>query len=1004
MQAKTLVGVGIVLVATAITLYQLTGDKNTSPQPPIGIQAMTETDMEPGQSKSQTTEEVLTTDEEANVATVGQRIGDSPSETPALLQPDSQKGPFLNVEVIWAESRKPVREATVTLGREDWTGQYEKLSGQTDTEGKVAIAHPWGWREGWVGVTHPEAGNKGTPVILPQDHSVSIELDSGARVFGTVWIAPTGERAKGASVQLVVLGGFEARQTVEHLNAKSNEKGEFEFSNLSAGKMRLSAWMGPLYYESSGGTILLGAGHENGPHDIVLSEGAAVSGVVRESLSGEVISGAIVEHHNVATSSGPDGVYRLEGLPPEEIFYLTASANKHAAKSERVRRSLDGQTVQNFALDPAMTVELLAVDNYGTPIPDAEVREHGNIKEGFSIVLGWTDETGSASFSGMSRVKLPELSVSKIGYEDGVAMKQVKDTGTDRCDVVYELEGVADMDRAVTGHITDQVGNPIPGVSVQWSPTHGKAEGLDTVQTDENGRYTLDFQSEQDTCHLSVFGEGWSPSAREDVRTGSRDNPAVENFTLEIGHWLEGRVVDEQEGPIEKARVLVMPRGNDDYWSFPGVRREVYTDAQGEFRLDDLPGPKVNLSVRKKEKHAKEGLTPIDDENFEVDRRVTFVMLGQGMIRGKVLDKDTGEPIKVFRVKLTAGSGHSPLWRGETFNSPDGTFILLNLDREVEFSFTIESEGYVVKEIRDVRALHENQAEEQVISLSRGDFIEGNVIAAETGLPLAEATVSYGVLRKDNFYWGSPDQLANSQTVVTKSDGAFRFREETQGTIFALAKGRRRTAVMPNERASYRSDTDRIVIRMTPGESVAGTLVQNGIPMSNEPVGLKWTSKNVEFDGKPIEESIWGQRTDEQGQFSFDGLNPGTYKALGFLKHASDKERRVQYSRRIELNPGDQKHISLGDNLGSIVFRGRMLEEDGIPVIKAVFGLKPEFPWEYVEFWSNIDSNGHFYFQGLKPGRYQLTGKFFGLPGSPGIALQAIEIDADLQQDIEVSF
>ena len=121
------------------------------------------------------------------------------------------------------------------------------------------------------------------------------------------------------------------------------------------------------------------------------------------------------------------------------------------------------------------------------------------------------------------------------------------------------MKGRPVLERVVTGRVSDPRGIALKDIRVQWIHSWGKSKGREIAVTDKRGSYRLEFVSEKETHPISVFGEGWSPVIRGGVRTGTPERPARVDFTLEAGHWLEGRVVDEEKRPVPGVVVGAMP-------------------------------------------------------------------------------------------------------------------------------------------------------------------------------------------------------------------------------------------------------------------------------------------------------------------------------------------------------------------------------------------------------------------------------------------------------------
>ncbi|MCX6926450.1 MAG: carboxypeptidase-like regulatory domain-containing protein [Verrucomicrobia bacterium] len=129
----------------------------------------------------------------------------------------------------------------------------------------------------------------------------------------------------------------------------------------------------------------------------------------------------------------------------------------------------------------------------------------------------------------------------------------------------------------VGGIVRDASGKPAPGLSV-WPPP----EQLKTnLTTDVNGRFAL-VHRENPQVVLAV-------DALHNLAVSQELEEGVTNLDLQLKPALTitGRVEDPQGGPISNARALVYL--NSGSWGFPVYWQPVTTDAQGHFKIVNLP-------------------------------------------------------------------------------------------------------------------------------------------------------------------------------------------------------------------------------------------------------------------------------------------------------------------------------------------------------------------------------------------------------------------------------
>ncbi|MHC4206281.1 MAG: hypothetical protein ACYSTT_16645 [Planctomycetota bacterium] len=156
----------------------------------------------------------------------------------------------------------------------------------------------------------------------------------------------------------------------------------------------------------------------------------------------------------------------------------------------------------------------------------------------------------------------------------------------------------------VSGKVTDKnTGEPIANALVRGHIVIGKYRGPDLFEkcpyqettTDTEGNYQLQFitplttsgpsKGEDGLCvYVSAAGYETKPKyGRPAVTPGNIDYLDF-NFELGPGKSVKGVVVDEQNNPVEGARVRVQNGFNSD-WNFFGSLGETFTEKDGSFEV-----------------------------------------------------------------------------------------------------------------------------------------------------------------------------------------------------------------------------------------------------------------------------------------------------------------------------------------------------------------------------------------------------------------------------------
>ena len=149
-----------------------------------------------------------------------------------------------------------------------------------------------------------------------------------------------------------------------------------------------------------------------------------------------------------------------------------------------------------------------------------------------------------------------------------------------------------------------------------------------------------------------------------------------------------------------------------------------------------------------------ENNSSISDKFLETDKDdYRFTMTLPGHISGRVIDFDTGKPVKDFTVKLSfpeeckqedirAGFAAYIGSSGVKFQNEDGTFTISDLTNNAVFRVIVEAPDFTPTYIDRVTVKPVSQKEfDTVIELKAGVKIEGIVVDSLTGKPVPKAKV-----------------------------------------------------------------------------------------------------------------------------------------------------------------------------------------------------------------------------------------------------------------------
>ena len=1034
MKAKIVsIGAAIILAVVGTATYQ------TFQSPEGSTEEMAQTEATVIEEESSSPALQVEADTSAKETTIVSELPLAKSSEPkadateATLEQTPNPSPVQTIDfhVTWKDSGEDVEGAEIKLAwQAALADERMELSGHTDSKGWASLDISENASSAIATASHPDGASKKESVNLPRSEPYEMALDRGAVLFGRVILEGEGQAAAGASIR--------ANNTKEKgsVETTSGPDGAYELAGLDD-KVMVRAWLDS--YVLSPATdgrieVSLFPGQRNGPYDLLLQEGMTLKGFIRDGETNEPIAGARIKsdlNETVSaphgyyvlggltlagartksdmneTVSAPDGSYVLGGLTLEGKKTLAASADGYVERTASVKLTDEGENLVDFSLDPAMDVYVLVVDRDDRPVEGADVEEIKFEPNAIFYPPAKTDLAGLSVFHRTSRLNPSTFFVRKDGYEGCYGPGIKIDREASRGDLKIVLTESSSELRVFAGKVVDSQGLPIPGIMINGVDLRtGNATPVQTL-TDENGEYSLTFESPTIRFQISVSGEGWAPIIRRGVAAGTPENPAIVDFTLEWGHWLEGVVVDAEDVPVENVWVNYYYGGSPFSPVEKGVndKHRAKTDAEGGFRLEQLPGSSVALSLnppgRRDGKYVR-----TEFDNIEVDQELRLTLLEAGTISGRVVDKETGEPVRAFKIELSGDVKKS----NRSFNSPEGRFALNGLLREVEYNLTVESVGYASQKVGDMIALPEGEADELEIELLKKHALEGFVVDYKDETPVSGGRIAFGdwdgTMIEWDFQWiDKGSSLVNAQKTTTLADGEFRFLEGAEGTFFIHADGYRRMVLEPDQRGQYLTKDGRLRIPLEPGESVDGMRFQIGQPA--KPRAFLQLYRELQGNAKPgdaFSESFELQYVDPLGPFQWNDLRPGTYQLSTMLNIAGGTSHRYRAFKQFELMKGESKYVSICDDMGPLEFRGRLLSANGSPYRGVLIILRPAFAWDYVKFDSTAShqADGNFYFGGLKPGVYNVEASRYESGATHYATLPPIELTASLEQDIVI--
>lgn len=594
-------------------------------------------------------------------------------------------------------------------------------------------------------------------------------------------------------------------------------------------------------------------------HDVRVAAGLPLHGVVVDE-DGKPVAGGRVQAASAfagllrderIVTTGTDGRFRLDGLPPGEATLFVRKEGFAPAGRIRVAVAPESPPVR-ITLYRAPVLRGSVRTEAGEPVAGATVEISGELpsngRGGFSPApVRLRTATGpDGAFVGTAPVAAG--SVHLVAHSPGRPdAERTIPVATYAREIGADL--VVPEGLSIRGRVVDRRdGSGIVGARVCVA-------GADAAVTGPDGRFAVEGLSVgRKQLQVDAAGFGRPPTAFVDPPTSGDLTIA-----LDPARVIAGVVVREDGTPVAGIRVVADPVDGEP--GTPYVHAyDATTAADGTFRIEDLPDGDYRLMATGGKDFVRRTLPRV--EAGRTDVRIS-VEAG-GRIAGRIVDEGE-EPVPGARISAWPEEGPTDLDRvryAET--GEDGSFRVSGLEdgtyrldvsplgRSGEFLFTRKTgvrPGTTDLEIVMPRAL----------------AISGR-ITTEDGRPVTTGRVLAG-----DRTWAFPD-----------AEGRFTIPSLGAG-IHHLAYGTEDAAdgLRLLGRTDVAAGTDGVELVATPAEEIAGRVVNAaGEPVAGAGVG----ARPEEGGGRRI-----GTKTGADGTFHLRGLPPGTRWRL--VAYTEDRRR-----------------------------------------------------------------------------------------------------------------
>ena len=709
-----------------------------------------------------------------------------------------------------------------------------------------------------------------------------VTLKAGQALTGVVLVLPAGLAVKGRVVdeEAQPVAGAEIRVAPSEgrgparffrrvlggappPNAVTGADGWFTVAGLAAGSWDVTATHDG-FSPKTAPALPAPAKQPTGWPAIVLSRGAAVSGVVRDD-QGAPVAGAMVSLFGEGadpspTSTDAAGAFRVGDLAKGRPLMLTASAPGFAFSSRSVTPPAENValvlgksgTIRGKVVDGATGAPITAFSVAATP---AARGRRGFGGGGGPAAFGGSGAPSQAQFAedGSFEVSVAPGSWTVRASADGYRPADVSNVDVDAGETKEGIEISLKRGGGLTGHVVDNRGNPVPGANVACCSASGGGFGPGggggaasgpTATTDGDGRFQLDGLPDGHVT-LTVTSSDYVAASR-DV-----DPAATPDVTILVstGAEITGAVVSgDSNSPIPGAAVSLVPEG--DSGTSAGAPQNAQSDANGGFHFDHLAAGRYRLTAQTKTASSTPQDLVVADGQPMDGVRVTVASGSE--IDGAVTGLPPGQ-LGGVSVSATATG-----FQSSTTTSDDGHFTIASAPPGVVRIIASTTMPSVRTETKTVEVGDDGSPASVEIAFDGASRLSGNVTRG--GKPVTQFSLSATP--------DPPDGTGRRYTAMSDGSGHYEIDNMMDGGYDVVVTGSDspyRTTI------TVSGDTNGDIAM--PATAISGTVTD-----SSTGAPLEGASVQTETGAESTAQSLHRTVTDSTGAYSITGLDAGTYQ------------------------------------------------------------------------------------------------------------------------------
>ena len=758
--------------------------------------------------------------------------------------------------VLDGETELPVPAAQVRIEYRNWREEMPDRAfvwtANTDEDGKFLVRAvrtfgPLEHEQFDYLLTVSHEGNVGTSSARPTDGEAEaysqILLWPSGRISGRVLDADGGAVPDCTLIPLRVKDKPAIGPVGPAVRTKTNARGEFILSEISQGSWKILAVspnhaLGVVDSVSSGTKDL----------EIRLQKGGTVQGQVVLKPDGTPLAGFKISPQGIKTGwsrwteTNAEGRFVVPHLA-DDVYLMGWEDTTHVVLGQPRVEISQSATTADLTVEVAVGAAIAGRvydANTNVALPNVCVVSPG------AVYKAVTDAEGKYLLRGVPQGTAEVVRKYIPGYVLGGERERKRVTarlGETTAGVDFALSrGVT-----VRGTVVDKEREPILGAAVMLR-NRDVMEEVTHAFTSEDGSFEVGAFSPGCNVQLTATANGYSHYLEPSLELGQEDNNELQ-IVLGRGGSISGVVVDPTGRPVEGQSLTA--DGENGLYGFT-------SRVGGKFVQSSLPAGVYQIKRNRGDAASLAEVTLAEGQRVTGLRVILREEVETGVSISGVVVNLEGKPISQVFVKAENVEGEPA---GSFITGEDGTFNISKLEKSNYF-LSAQGHSHSTAELGPIAA---GTRQVRFVLSARG-AIEGTVVAS--GAPVGSFEVATSKSTRNG--GRSTDR---GFLPVVDVDGHFRLEGVDTGTVIIQARAPGFSAAEVETTVSPGRTTRGIMLQLDPAGSMEGTVVSAaGEAVVGALVFL------VEKEGESGDRSGAAVKSDADGKFRFDHLEPGEHR------------------------------------------------------------------------------------------------------------------------------